>query len=105
MNTRKIIGSRIKELRKKAKMTQEQVAELSQITAKHLGSIECGNENPTIETLLKISEALNTEILEVLDYRKELGRKEMQKNIIKAIKTADDRKLRLILRFISILKE
>jgi transcriptional regulator with XRE-family HTH domain len=106
MTIRKLIGSRIQQLRKKARMTQEEVAELSNITAKHLGSIEGGKENPTIETLLGIANALNVDLRELLNYeRRELSRKEMSARIINAIKTAKDDDLRLIVRFVEMLSK
>lgn len=55
----KTIGSRIKELRKKAELTQEELAKRSDIPYATLLKIENDTvKNPTILTLKKIADAL-----------------------------------------------
>jgi len=52
------VGNRVQELRTKLGMTQEQLAQLVGIARVSVISIEKGRFLPTIETALRISEAL-----------------------------------------------
>lgn len=56
----KIKGSYIKELRTSKKLTQKQLAELSQISESMVSKIELGIKSTKIETLKKIANALST---------------------------------------------
>ena len=52
------IGSKIVELRKKKKLTQQQLGELLCVTDKTISSWELNRTEPSIEDLKKISETL-----------------------------------------------
>lgn len=56
----KIKGNYIKELRTSKKLTQKQLAELSQISESMVSKIELGVKSTKIETLKKIANALST---------------------------------------------
>ncbi|ETE91640.1 TPA: helix-turn-helix domain-containing protein [Bacillus thuringiensis] len=56
----KIKGNYIKELRTSKKLTQKQLAELSQISESMVSKIELGVKSAKIETLKKIANALST---------------------------------------------
>lgn len=56
------LGDRIVILRQERKITQEALAEKCGITPRAMSSIETGNSDPKIETLIKISEQLNCSI-------------------------------------------
>ena len=58
----KVIGSRIKEQRIKNALTQEQLAELVDITTVYLSKIENGHVHPTIELLSTICSILKCDI-------------------------------------------
>lgn len=53
------IGKRIKKFRKAAHLTNEQFAELLNISPVHLRRIEGGSRLPSLDLLLKISDILN----------------------------------------------
>ena len=59
------IGNRIRERRLKLKLTLENLAEKTDLTQNFIGNIERGNDNPSLETLIKIANALavNTDFL------------------------------------------
>lgn len=50
MRTQELLGRRVKELRKRKALTQEQLAERAGLDVKFVGSIERGTENPSIQT-------------------------------------------------------
>jgi transcriptional regulator with XRE-family HTH domain len=58
MNEKKLIGQRIKELRRGKGLYQEKLAELAETSPNYLSRIECGTENPTLDMLIKLTNAL-----------------------------------------------
>ncbi|MDO5407374.1 MAG: helix-turn-helix transcriptional regulator [Eubacteriales bacterium] len=52
------IGNRIREYRKMQKLTQEEAAEMCDITAAFYGNIERGDKKMSVETLMKVSTGL-----------------------------------------------
>jgi transcriptional regulator with XRE-family HTH domain len=56
------LGSTIRQIRRARRMTQEDLAEIAGVNVKHLGEVERGNGNPTLQFLLKIAGALGTEM-------------------------------------------
>ena len=55
----KIIGNILKELRNDKGLTQEQLSGLAALDRTHYSKLERGLRSPTIETLFKISHALD----------------------------------------------
>lgn len=62
------LGKRIKKIRTEKKMEQQTLAMLCNFEKSNMSRIEKGDTNPTIGTLLKISEALNVPISHLLDH-------------------------------------
>ena len=63
----KKIGERITELRKKSGKSQTQFSYEMGWDKPNLRKIEKGKTNPTVKTLIKISEVLNISLSELLD--------------------------------------
>jgi len=62
-----MLAKTIKELRKKHKISQEELAKKAGITYSTLIKIESGvNENPTIKTMKKIADALKVSLDELV---------------------------------------
>ena len=59
MNIKKLLGEKVKRLRKMRGFTQEQFAEMIDITPRNLCRVEAGQSFVTSETLDKILTALN----------------------------------------------
>ncbi len=80
---KKLLGKRIKELRKERNYTQDVLAEKANIEPASLSNIENGKNYPTAETLEKIAFALEVEVyqLYIFDHLKELSNSEMIKYI------------------------
>lgn len=51
------------------RLTQEKLAELIGVHEKYIGVIEAGRQNVTLKTLYKISNALNIDIVRLLEKR------------------------------------
>jgi len=69
MDKRKLIGMRIKELRRARGVSQEVVAEKMGIDSKYLGFIEQGRGNPTLAVLIKLAETLRVDIDQLFNIR------------------------------------
>lgn len=64
------IGIKIKLLRTRLNMSQEKLAELSDLNKNSIGTIERGQSSPTIDTLDNIATALGIELKELVDVSK-----------------------------------
>ena len=62
----KELGKRIKNARLNQKLTQEQFAELLDISVSYVSLIERGSRNATVETLLAIADALHVSVASLL---------------------------------------
>ncbi len=62
------LANRIKELRKLHKYTQDDLADLAQITRSTLGNIETAQNDVTFSKLNKISKAFNLTLAEFLNF-------------------------------------
>ena len=54
----RIIGCRIKEIREKKNLTQEELADLAEISPTHISVIERGVKVPKLDTFIAIANAL-----------------------------------------------
>ncbi|PWK28208.1 y4mF family transcriptional regulator [Arcicella aurantiaca] len=59
---KELLGKNIKYRRKVLKVRQEDLAEISGVALRTVVSIERGEGNPSLETLLKIAEVLGMEL-------------------------------------------
>lgn len=95
MNIKKEFGEKIKRIRKKRKLTQEQLAEMIDITPRNLSGIEVGANFVKAETLEKLLAALNitTEELFANDNLKEAS--VLTDEIINYVKSIQKDRLKL----------
>ncbi len=68
MDNKKLIGKRIKELRKHKGLTQEQLSELINIEPGSLSGIESGRFYPSLHNLDKMSSILGVELVEFFKF-------------------------------------
>lgn len=59
MDKKKIFGDRLKELRKKKKLTQDQLSKKSGIDRTFIAHIEAGSRNVSLETMQSLFEGLD----------------------------------------------
>ena len=57
-----LIGKRIKEIRKKKKISQMALAEKCDISESHLSYIECGKNKPSLNLIIKIARELEISV-------------------------------------------
>jgi transcriptional regulator with XRE-family HTH domain len=71
METKQLLGARIKSLRRARERTQEEVAERVGLSVNYLSRIERGLENPTLDLLLGIAEMLKVEPVDLFTFEHE----------------------------------
>jgi len=78
---KKFFGKRIKELRLKNGLTQEQLAEMIEVGERNLSKIECGNVFVKAKTIAKLIEALKIEPQELFEFS-QYQKKDILKQIL-----------------------
>ena len=71
MDTKKLVGMRIKNLRRGRGYSQERLAEVMGTSPKYLSSIERGVENPTLELFIRLSQGLKVDLHEIFQLENE----------------------------------
>lgn len=100
MNERKVMGLKIREIRKKAKLTQEQFCERIKIEPTSLSNIENGKSFPSMQTvvnILKEFEILPQDFFDTEYLKKET---ELESEMCDIIKDLPTDKKRIIYRII-----
>jgi len=105
-NPARLLGKRIRELRKKKGLTQEELGEKSGISYKYLGSIERGLENPSFKHLTKIARVLGADLPELFRFEHlESDRAKVMKAIQTVISRMSDTDLRLAYKILITLNQ
>ena len=65
-NICKTLGKRLRDFRKQRGLSQEKLAEAADLNTTFVGSIERGQANPTLDTLCKLANALDIDVLDLL---------------------------------------
>lgn len=80
------VGKRLKELREKAGLTVNKLANMAGISQSYLRDVELGNKNPTVETLSYFCDALNISLKSFFD----TDNNEISPSLITAISKLDE---------------
>lgn len=97
----KKLGLRIKELRRKKKLTQDELSELAGMNGKHLGEVERGGINISIQNLDKLAESLDVPLLTLLDIAPQQSKDELSREIARMVEASDLAQVRLIYRVVT----
>ena len=62
------VGKRVKELRNKLGISQEELADLAGLDRTYITSVECGKRNISIVNIEKLATALNVTIKEFFNF-------------------------------------
>lgn len=100
MEIKRLIGSRIKQVRRAKGFSQEELSEKAEVSSKYLSSIERGNENPTLDTFIKLAQALDVELVELFHYAEEKSLADTKKVLIDIIKKSDKEKIDLAAKIV-----
>jgi len=95
---KKLLGQRIKEIRKARNLTQEKLAEIVGIGTPNISYIENGRFAPSIETLQKIATALKVQPYELYKFNNTKTKQEIILEIVSAMEN-NEKLLHLIYNF------
>ena len=68
-HVRKFLGQRVRALRKQRDLSQERLAERAGLSAKFIGEVERGEKSISIDSLYRVSVALEIPLRELTDVR------------------------------------
>lgn len=98
MDDRVLLGRRVRELRKARRLSQEALAEKMNGHPKYLGSVERGEQNPTIDFLMKLAAALKVELVSLFNFQwQKMSEAELKRKLHGMIDKAELEQLREIL--------
>ena len=104
----KDLGEKIKEIRKKKKFTQEELAWKVGVSPNFIGLVERGNKKPSIDTLIKIGEALDVPVSAFFeDFKYQISEEEVLiKKINSFLKEGTEKEKKIIYQIVkSIIKK
>ena len=91
MNNKLLVGKRIKELRKKHNLSQEKLAELTNLEPTSLSNIENGRNYPLFTTLEKILCVFNSSFYDFFNFNHNKEAKDLIQEINTIIKENPDK--------------
>lgn len=100
MDTKQRIGKRIKELRKQAGLTQEQLAGQAHIDPQHMSRLERGVYFPSLETLELIAKTLGVLLKDLFVFSEDETADSLRARLIEAIGIMDEQELRRLAKLI-----
>ena len=105
-NIKRLLGARIREIRKLNKLTQEQLAEKIGIEIPSLSNIENGKNYPNSETIEKIAKGLEVEVFDlfVVEHLAEIDDEKLLKELNSILKN-DSKLLKTIYKIALNLKQ
>lgn len=98
-----LFGRKVKELRLKKKLSQEELSEMIEIAERNLSKIECGKSFIRAEKIGKLAEALGVTPKELFDFEHQKDLNEIRDELIEAIQS-DNTNLRMLYRLYNIIK-
>ena len=91
METKELLGRRLRELRKRQGINQEQLAELINVDPTTISNIENGKNYPSLINLENLLQALNSSFIEAFDFEHKNDEKDLLIEINKKLKNNPDK--------------
>jgi len=88
------LGLKIKEIRKKKRISQEKLAEMVSMNTKSILRLENAQNIPTLETLSKISRVLDIKIADLFEIQEFQNREDIIQDISNCLKKMNDEELK-----------
>ncbi len=77
MDINRLLGIRIKKIRKELEMSQEELADKADMNVANIRQIEAMKGNPTMESLAKLARAFQIRPVDLLDFDREYRKLEL----------------------------
>jgi len=91
MNKKELLGKRLRELRKRKGINQEELAELINVDPTTISNIENGKNYPSLINLENLLEALNSSFIEAFDFEHKNSTKNLLELINEKLKDNPDK--------------
>jgi len=96
-DVKRLIGDRIRQLRKEKGLSQEKLGYESELHCTHIGSIERGQKNFSIDTLIKVAKGLNVEVADLFNFPMPPAEaKRMKKSLIEEINVSSPETIKIL---------
>lgn len=101
-DVKKLIGDRIRQLRKERGLSQEELGYKSNLHYTHIGAIERGEKNWSIDTLIKVSEGIDVSLSDLLVFPpKPEDIKNMKRTLVEGIDKSSPETLKILFDLIN----
>ena len=100
MKLKKDFGKHLKELRKSRKLTQEQLAELVSVDAKHISFLETGRNFPSADLLEKIKNVFDIEYTDLFNFNYDIDKKYEIVRVNKLLNTMSEKQVNFIYKLV-----
>ena len=107
-NINRLVGKRIRELRKARGMTQAELAEAAELEVETISRLEGGTRGATVDSVNRIAQALGIGLKEFFDFKKEGAAVIPSKKLLRIYRLLEklpEAKLRKIYRMVRIVLE
>ena len=101
-DAKKLVGARIKALRQRAGKTQEALAELVELDARHLSRLEVGRHFPALDSLVRIAAALDVPLVEFFTFPEEESLESQRRYLTAFTKKGSPNQVRLAVKTIKL---
>lgn len=92
----KDIGLRVKMIRLRKEITQEELAGITGLSSPHISNVETGNTKVSLPSLIKIANALDSSIDAILFDNMTYTRHVVEDEVLKVVSDCDDKEIRVI---------
>ena len=100
-----LLREAIRNERKDKRITQEELAEMLEVSPTHIKHIESGHRKPSIEILFEIAKILNISLDSVVFSKSESAYTDTREKIDRLLDISDEASLRFILSVLEALRE
>jgi transcriptional regulator with XRE-family HTH domain len=95
-----MLGARIRELRKRRGLTQEQLAEKLGVDQKHMSKIELGKSYPSLDRLILISESLGVSLPDLFEFMHTTSKEDRSQKIEEMLLLLNEKDQRRIFKIV-----
>jgi XRE family transcriptional regulator, regulator of sulfur utilization len=96
-DVKRLIGDRIRQLRKERGLSQEKLGYESELHCTHIGSIERGQKNWSIDTLLKVARGLKVDVRDLFVFAMPpADAKKLKKTLIEDISVSSPETIKIL---------
>jgi transcriptional regulator with XRE-family HTH domain len=104
-DVKRLIGERIRQKRKEKGLSQEKLGYESELHCTHIGSIERGQKNWSIDTLIKVAKGLNVEVADLFTFVMPIAdAKKMKKSLVEEINASSPEAIKILSDLLKSLK-